>query len=146
MSRSAPRHSAKRDILAALPLFEGCSTKELRHIESLVDEVDVRPGHRLTVQGETGREAFVLVSGEAEVVVDGRAVTRLGSGAVVGEMSLLERPAPRTATVTATTAATVLVLDPRSFSALLDAHPSVARQVEATRAERLRSAEASTAA
>ena len=56
----------------------------------------------LTDQGQTGREAFVIVDGSATVKRNGKKVATLGPGAVVGELSLLDH-GPRTATVTCDT-------------------------------------------
>jgi CRP/FNR family cyclic AMP-dependent transcriptional regulator len=135
--------TSKRDLLASLPLFRACSPKELKQIEALVDEASVEAGHGLTAQGDVGTQAFVVVSGEADVEVDGRVVATVGEGELIGEMSLLDRTSRRSATVTAKTAMELLVLDPRSFSTLLDAHPSVTRQIAVGLAERLRTYEAS---
>lgn len=135
--------TSKRDLLASLPLFRACTAKELKHIEALVDEASVEAGAQLTKQGDVGTQAFVVVSGEAEVQVDGAQVATIGAGELIGEMSLLDRTSRRSATVIATTPMDLLVLDPRSFSTLLDSHPSVTRQIAIGLAERLRTYEAS---
>ncbi len=137
--------TSKRDLLASLPLFRACTPKELKHIEPLVDEANVEAGAQLTAQGDVGTQAFVVVSGEAEVRVDDKVVARIGTGEMIGEMSLLDRTSRRSATVVATTPMELLVLDPRSFSTLLDSHPSVTRQIAIGLAERLRTYEASPA-
>jgi len=137
--------TSKRDLLASLPLFRACTPKELKHIEPLVDEANVEAGTQLTAQGDVGTQAFVVVSGEAEVRVDDKVVARIGTGEMIGEMSLLDRTSRRSATVVATTPMELLVLDPRSFSTLLDSHPSVTRQIAIGLAERLRTYEASPA-
>ena len=51
-----------------------------------------------------------------------RIIAQLGPGDCVGELALLDH-GPRTATVTAATPLTVLVLGPREFSGLLDEVP-----------------------
>lgn len=135
--------SSKSELLASLPLFRACTTKELKQIEALVDQVSVEAGHVLTRQGAAGTEAFVIVKGEAKVEVDDAVVANVGMGEMVGEMSLLDHASRRSATVTATTPMELLVLDPRSFSTMLDAHPTVTRQVAVGLAERLRKYEAS---
>lgn len=132
---------AKVELLRGVSLFSACSDRELSRIASLVDEIDVREGKILTREGEPGREAFVVVEGQARVTVGNRAkVAPLGPGSAIGEMSLLDQ-GPRSATVTAETEMRLLVLDSRSFSALIAEIPSVARKVLRTMAERLRMAE-----
>jgi len=140
----APRRkskNAKVELLGGVPLFSACSKRELSRIASLADEVDVPEGKVLTREGDQGREFFVVVEGQARVMVGDRGrVSALGPGASFGEMSLLDQ-GPRSATVEAETDMELLVLDARSFSSLLNEVPSVARKVLAAMAGRLRAAE-----
>ena len=140
----APRRkskNAKVKLLGGVPLFSACSKRELSRIASLADEVDVPEGKVLTREGDQGREFFVVVEGQARVMVGDRGrVSALGPGASFGEMSLLDQ-GPRSATVEAETDMELLVLDARSFSSLLNEVPSVARKVLAAMAGRLRAAE-----
>jgi CRP/FNR family transcriptional regulator, cyclic AMP receptor protein len=132
---------AKVELLRGVPLFSACSKRELSRIASLTDEIEVSQDKVLTRQGEPGSEFFVIVEGQARVTVGGRGrIAPLGPGASFGEMSLLDQ-GPRTATVQAETDMDLLVLDARSFSALLAEVPSVARKVLAGMAGRLRVAE-----
>jgi CRP-like cAMP-binding protein len=135
------RKDAKVDLLRGVPLFSACSKRELSRVASLADQVEVPKGKVLTREGEPGSEFFVVVEGQARVVVGGRGrLSPLGPGASFGEMSLLDR-GPRTATVQAETDMHLLVLDARSFSSLLAEMPSVARKLLAAMAGRLRVAE-----
>src|SRR5690348_10483220 len=79
--------------------------------------VDVGAGHVLVEEGCPGDEAYVLVSGNAEVVVGGRRVAWIGPGELFGEMAVLDRK-PRSATVTATEPSRVAVLDRRMTDGL----------------------------
>ena len=79
--------------------------------------IDLPEGTPLTVKGERGEEAFVLVQGEA--VVDlGHEQIHIGPGAVVGELAALDPLARRNATVRTTTPALVLVYDVKTFRSL----------------------------
>lgn len=115
-------------LLEGVPLFGGCVPSELRRISQLVDEIEVPEGRVLIEEGDLGREAFVIVDGEAEAEIRDRQVAELGPGDCFGEMSLLAGT-NRTATVTATTPMQLLVLDSRSFDALIDEIPAVAKKV-----------------
>ena len=64
-------------------------------------------GTLIVDQGQTGREAFVILDGSVIVKRNGKKVATLGPGAVVGELSLLDH-GPRTATVTCETDCTLL--------------------------------------
>jgi CRP-like cAMP-binding protein len=132
---------AKVELLSNVPLFASCSKRDLRRIAALVDEIDVPEGRVLTRQGEPGWECFVIAEGQAKVTVRGSGTASLGAGDVVGEMSLLDQ-GPRSATVTANSDMHLLVLTSRSFSALINQVPLVARRIMAELAGRLRESEA----
>jgi CRP/FNR family transcriptional regulator, cyclic AMP receptor protein len=131
------RRDAYLDHLAKVPLFRSLTKKDLRRVARAADEVTVVTGTILVDQGQTGREAFVLVEGSVDVKRNGRKVATLGPGAVFGEMSLLDH-GPRTATVTCTTDCTLLVLTQRDFLGVLDEVPEIAHQLLATLAARVR--------
>ena len=65
-----------------------------------VEPVSVPAGVTVFEQGDVGDRYFVIESGEAEVIGDGRVVARLGPGEGFGEIALLRR-IRRTATVRA---------------------------------------------
>ena len=123
--------------LGRIPLFRSCSKKELGIIAKSVDELSVAAGRVLTEQGAAAREAFVIVEGDAAVSINGDEVTKLGPGDHFGELALLDG-GPRTATVTALSDLTVVVVDQRSFFALLDEVPGLSRKILATLASIIR--------
>ena len=123
--------------LASVPLFSGCTTKELRDIAKATVELTLDQGKEFVTQGDVGREAFIIVDGTAEVTRSGQTIGQLGPGDCVGELALLDH-GPRTATVTATTPLTVLVLGPREFSGLLDEVPTLTHKILAALAARVR--------
>ena len=57
-------------------------------------------GEDIVRQGESGDAAFIIVSGECEVLLDGEQIRIMGSGEVFGETAILAE-VPRTATVRA---------------------------------------------
>ncbi len=79
----------------------------------------------------------MLVDGKVKVERNQRKIATLGPGAYFGELSLLDK-GPRTATVTAETDCTVLVLGPREFSGVLDEVPQLAHKLLAALAARIR--------
>ena len=68
---------------------------------------------------------------------NGKKVATLGPGAVIGELSLLDH-GPRTATVSADTDCTMLVISQRQFLGVIDAIPALAHKLLATLAGRIR--------
>jgi CRP/FNR family transcriptional regulator, cyclic AMP receptor protein len=128
------------ELLKSVWLFERCTKNELKAIQGIATPLSVLAGTVLTRQGERGREFFVIVAGKAEATRGGVSIGMLGPGSFFGEMALLDRK-PRTATVTAIEATTVLVVTEQSFSALVETVPSVDRKMLAVLAERLRDIE-----
>jgi CRP-like cAMP-binding protein len=129
--------------LRRLALFADLPAAELRHVDALTCEVNVPAGTVLIRQGQFGREAFVVSSGVADVSVDGWTVARVGPGEPLGEQALLEG-SRRSATVTALTPMSVLVMDPRQFADLAS-NPRVAQHLDEVQ-ERRRGAADPTAA
>jgi CRP/FNR family transcriptional regulator, cyclic AMP receptor protein len=122
--------------LAAVPLFEGLSKKQLSQISSLMTPLDIAAGRVLANQGDIGREFMILLEGEIEVARDGKVIAVRGAGDYVGEIALLDER-PRTATLTARTDIVVEVLNRAEFSSLLAETPELSSQIGATMARRL---------
>src|SRR5205823_5657933 len=86
------------ELLSRVPLFSGCSLRETAAIGRAAKEVHRRQGSVLARTGEAGVGFFLLVDGQASVLVNGRKRTTLEAGDFFGEISLLEgrsRRAPR---------------------------------------------------
>ena len=92
-----------------MPLFAGCSKRELGEIATLADELSSPPGTTLIEVGRQGHEFFVLVEGEVDVRAKGRKLNTLADGSFFGEMALVSQR-PRNATVTTSTPVRVLVV------------------------------------
>ena len=87
-------------------------------------------GSLLVDQGQTGREAFVVLDGAVTVKRNGRKVATLGAGAIVGELALLDH-GPRTATAVCESDCTLLVVDRRNFLSIVESsHTLTSRLLE----------------
>jgi CRP-like cAMP-binding protein len=130
---------ARRDVsverLREVLLFDGCSPDELQRIAQLADEIAVPAGYVLVYEGDWGSEVFVVAEGQARVTASGRTLAVLGVGAVVGELAVLN-PAPRTATVTASTPMRLFVFDRQAFDTVLDESSLIARRTMSAVAHR----------
>jgi CRP-like cAMP-binding protein len=123
--------------LKNVPLFSSFTNKELQTVAKATTELIVPAGHVLTDQGQTGREAFVILDGSATVRRNGKKVATLGPGAVVGELALLDH-GPRTATVTTDTETRLFVLGQREFLGVIDSVPTLSRKLLARLAGQVR--------
>ena len=87
-------------LLRQVPLLDSLSLPALEAVARQLDHVVVPSGEAVFRQGDPGDRFYIVVAGTAEVVGDGRTITRLGPGESFGEIALLRR-VPRTATVRA---------------------------------------------
>ena len=136
--------SAKIDLLKTVPLFSGLSRRQLTSVAKAADETTCAAGELLARQGMLGREFALILDGRVRVERDGKRIARLGAGDFFGEMSIIDG-LPRSATVIAETATALLVIETRSFSALLDTTPGLQRKIMVGLCERLRAADAALA-
>jgi CRP-like cAMP-binding protein len=91
--------------LREIGLFGGLGDEVLRHLASSLERVELGPGSPVFHEGECGRDMFVLLDGEMEVLKHSKRnrearVAILGPGDWFGEMSILD-VMPRSATVRA---------------------------------------------
>jgi CRP/FNR family cyclic AMP-dependent transcriptional regulator len=131
---------AQNDIaarLAAVPMFSGCSRKELGVIARAAKEVAHRAGTVIAREGDRGIGLFLILDGECSVSIGGKERGRLSAGQFFGEIALLDG-GPRTATVTAVTDVRLLGLTEWVFRGLLAEHPSIALKTLESVAGRLR--------
>ena len=127
---------AKVEALRGSPLFHGLARSELAQLVKESEDVEIGPGKMLCAQGDSAREFFVILEGEAEVTKDGLRLRSRGDGAVLGAVARLAH-SPRTAPLTATTPVRFFVLTRHAFSALLDRNPGVERKVLRALAKRV---------
>lgn len=135
--------------LATVPLFSACSKSDLRIIARHTTEVEAPLDTVLVEEGEPGDTFFVLLSGQATVRRKGsgprsRRVATLVPGSYFGELALLD-PAPRNATVAATTPVRLAAINARVFRTLLREVPAMNDKLLTGMARRLRQSDGSAA-
>ena len=128
----------KVQMLKKVPLFAHCSPTSLESVTGNTDEVDVEQGRTLIKQGEPSDTFYVLLEGEADVVIDGKHRRALGAGDFFGEISMLDR-GPATATVTTTKPSRMMVMSHMQFRDAIKGNQDLLLQVLQAVAERLRS-------
>ncbi len=125
------------DQLAKVPMFSGCTKRELQAIVRAAKGVSHPEGHVIAREGDRGIGFFLITEGKVKVTIGGKPRGSLGPGDFFGEVSLLDR-GPRTATVTATTPVKLMGITFWVFRGLLEQHPSIAMKVLEVVAQRLR--------
>lgn len=94
-----------KNLIRGIDLFEGLTGTELDEIVAICQPRRFNKNDLLAVQGEIGEDLFIVMEGVVEVLVDTKqefpkVVINLGTGQIIGEMSLVDR-GPRSATVRA---------------------------------------------
>jgi CRP-like cAMP-binding protein len=123
--------------LAQLALFADLRWPELEAVAHTFDEEVFAEGQRVLRQGISGGAFYVVVEGEASVVIDGEPRARLGPGEFFGEISALTGGVP-IADVRADTLLRCLALPGPQLETFLLDHPTVMLRMLQAVARRLR--------
>ena len=132
-SAQAPANVA---VLRGIDIFRPLPPTVLEQLAHAADAFTTPAGEQVVRQGEPGDRFYIILAGEAQVVVDGVERELLGAGGYFGEIALL-RDVPRTATVVASTALTTLGIERDDFIAAVTGHPESAEAADAVVATRL---------
>ncbi len=116
----------KIERLKEIPIFEGCSQRQLRSVAKIARVFDVAADTVLARAGEPGDEFFLIIDGSVWVEVSSEKRVLLHPGEFFGEMSILDG-GPRSATIVADTPVRLLVITRRHFSMLLTDVPGLTR-------------------
>lgn len=115
--------------LARVPLFEGLGSYALDEIAASAVKTYVRPQMALAKQGDQGFGFAVILSGRAEVKVNGESVATLGPGDVLGEMSLATG-ARRSADVVSKEQMSLAHFMVWDFRSIVQKHPEVKERID----------------
>jgi CRP-like cAMP-binding protein len=129
--------SAAVERLAQLALFADLRWPELEAVAHTFDEEVFAEGQRVLRQGISGGAFYVILEGEATVVIDGEERARLGRGEFFGEISTLTGSAP-IADVRAETLLRCLALPGPQLEGFLLGHPTVMLRMLQAVSRRLR--------
>ena len=123
--------------LSTISFFSGFDRDALDKIAAMGEPVEAERGAVIMEQGEVGREAFVVVDGEVQIIVNGHVVGTAGRDSLLGEMALLDLR-PRSATLVALTDVELISYASKQFRKILDEMPADARAALEERDERFR--------
>ena len=124
------------DQLRSCSLFTGLGHEELEPLCDWFEVASVSEGVTVAGEGAPGYSFFVIAQGNAVVSSDGDELATLGPGGFFGEVAILG-DGRRSANVTTTSPATLLVMFGTEFRRLQEAQPEVAARLEATMADRV---------
>ena len=128
------------EALRAVPLFARMEPSKLKLLAFTSERVRFAAGESLFEQDEIGRSAYIIIDGEAEVLIrtptGPRVVATVGKNDFVGEIAIL-CDVPRTASVRARTDLVTLVISKDLFFRLLTEFPQMAIEMLRVLAQRL---------
>jgi MFS family permease len=127
---------ANLGVLRGIDIFRPLPPAVVEQLAHATKTYTTPAGEAVVQQGEPGDRFYIILAGEAAVLIDGVERERLAAGAYFGEIALL-RDVPRTATVVASTALTLLGIDRDDFLAAVTGYPESAEAADAVVATRL---------
>jgi CRP-like cAMP-binding protein len=122
--------------LSTIPLFSSLTDADLLELANWFDVQTAGEGVRLTGEGAAGYSFFILTQGSAVVTSEGADLATLGPGDFFGEIAILGN-GRRSATVTTTSPAKLLVMFGIEFRQLQQALPDIATRIEEAMRQRI---------
>lgn len=120
------------DLLRNVPLFRNLDAAKLKLLAFTSERLTYGAGESLFNQGDSGDTAYVIVQGEADIIIDTPAgpitVATVKQNDWVGEIAIL-CDVPRTATITAKSKLTTLRISKDVFFQLVMQFPQMSVEV-----------------
>jgi voltage-gated potassium channel len=123
----------KWQLVSAVPLFQKLGSAELVGIVRALKPRNLSAGAVICRKGEAGDQMFFIVEGHVSVATP--SPVELGPGTFFGEMALITGE-PRSATVVASSAVSLLSLHSLDFQVLSSRNPEIAEIIRQTALER----------
>jgi len=128
------------ELLRRVPYFAEIEPSKLKLLAFMSERVAFDPGKRLFSQGDPGDAAYLIISGEAEVIRETPSgpvlLATIGTNEFVGDMAILSN-VPRNATVRAKGRLVTLRISKEPFMRMVREFPSMAVAMMQELAERL---------
>jgi CRP-like cAMP-binding protein len=128
------------EVLRNIPLFKKIEPAKLKLLAFTSEHLEFMPGEALFQEGDVGDAAYILLEGDADVLVKTPKgsinVATLGQNDIVGEIAIL-CDVPRTATVVAKTRLVTLRVSKDGFFNLVTQFPTVGVEIMHELASRL---------
>ena len=128
------------EILRQIPLFANIEPVKLKLMAFASERITFQVGQSLFQHGDEGDAAYIIVDGEADVLVDTPSgplrVAQVKRNDIVGEIAIL-CDVPRTATVTVTQELTTLRITKDLFFRMVTDFPEMGVEVMRVLAHRL---------
>jgi len=119
----------KVDVLRRMPLFRHLVYKEILRLLNVTSVKEFAPGEEIIKEGTAGDEMFVLLRGKIRLHKNDAFITHLEPGAHIGEMALIDRRHPRSASATAEERSRVLIITRKDFYEIIRKEPQLSTKL-----------------
>jgi len=124
-------------ILKSINLFSEISENDLLAIALQLEEIEYEENSIVFEQGDLGTSLYVIASGEVQVIVNGKIVSKIGEKNIFGELAALD-PEPRNATIKTTQKSLLFKVDSVIMYNLITEYGDVARGIIKILCQRIR--------
>jgi voltage-gated potassium channel len=115
-------------MIARVPLFAELDAEQIANVMELLRAQVAEAGQVIVREGDSAHSMYFIAAGRVEVALKDREPVVLGPGQFFGEVAVLRR-ARRSATATALTRTSLLVLDAQELHRLMSREPRIAERV-----------------
>src|SRR5665647_3568961 len=115
-------------MIARVPLFAELDAGEIADVMQILRAQLAEAGQIIVREGDAAHSMYFIAAGEVEIALKNERL-RLGVGQFFGEVAVLRR-VRRSATVTALTRTSLLVLDAQDLHALMQRDPRIATRIK----------------
>lgn len=129
---------AAKMILESSPMLRGVSSCAIDELVAGGVIEEIAKGTNLITQDDTTKDLFFLLEGEVDVLINNRGVASRKPPNHVGEMSVVDITAKRSATVQALNRVVYLKIDHSSFFPAANKYPRIWQNISIELADRLR--------
>jgi serine/threonine protein phosphatase PrpC len=119
----------KVDVLRRMPLFRHLIYKEILRVLNVTTVREFEAGEPIIKEGTPGDEMFVLLRGKIRLHKNDAFITFLDPGAHIGEMALIDRRQPRSASATAEERSRLLILTRKDFYEIIRKEPQLSTKL-----------------
>ncbi len=119
----------KVDVLRRMPLFRHLVYKEILRLLNVTSVREYAPGEEIIKEGTPGDEMYVLLKGKIRLHKNNAFITHLDPGAHLGEMALVDRRHPRSASATAEERSRVLIITRKDFYEIIRKEPQLSTKL-----------------
>ncbi len=128
------------DLLRRIPLLANVDPAQIKLLAFASERLTFEPDQQLFSQGEEGDGAYLIIDGEADVILNAPSgpiqIARVERNAFIGEIAILCN-VPRTASVIAHTRLETLKISKDLFFRMVTEFPAMAVEIMRVLAERL---------